>query len=59
MGEAVWPVERHGLHKHWPNMGGWLHSMAQVVVVLLRQRNDQLKIGLPWMKVYILSLVTN
>jgi hypothetical protein len=52
MGEAVWPpnppeAERHGFHGHWPNMGGWLPSMAWVVVVLLRQCDDQLKMGLP------------
>ena len=30
--------------------------MVQVVIVLLQQRNNQLKIGLPWMEVYILPL---
>ena len=40
MGEAVWPpnppkIEQHGLHEHWPNMEGWLLSMAWVVVMLL------------------------
>jgi hypothetical protein len=58
-----WPnppeAERHGFHRHWPNMRGWLPSIAHVVIVLLRQRNDQLKIGLSWMGVHILSLVTN
>ena len=33
--------------------------MARVVVVLLWQCDDQLKIGLPWMEVHILPLVTN
>ena len=51
MGEAMWlpnppEAERHGLHGHWPNMGAYLLSMARVVVVLLRQHDDQLKIGL-------------
>ena len=31
--------------------------MAWVVVVLLRQWDDQLKIGLPWMEVHITSLI--
>ena len=62
MGEAVWPpnppkAERHGLHGHWPNMGAWLPSMAWVVVVLLQQRDDQLKIELSWVEVHILLLV--
>jgi hypothetical protein len=38
-------------------LGSYLPSMARVVVVLLRQCDDQLKIGLPWIKVHILSLV--
>jgi hypothetical protein len=33
--------------------------MVRVVVVLLQQYDDQLKIGLSWMEVYILSLVTD
>jgi hypothetical protein len=54
MGEAVWPpnlpeAERHSFHGHWPNMGAWLPSMAQVVVVLLRQCDDQLDIGFSWL----------
>ena len=57
MGEVVWPhppeAERHGLHGHWPNVRPWLPSMVRVVVVLLRQCDDQHKIGLPWMEVYI------
>jgi hypothetical protein len=64
MSEAVWPpnppeAERHTLHGHWPNMQGWLLSMARVVIVLLRQRDDQLKIGLSRMEAHILSLVTD
>jgi hypothetical protein len=49
MVEAMWPpnppeVELHG---HCPNMwGGW---NGWVVVVLLQQRDDQLKFGLSWM----------
>ena len=51
MGETVWPpnppkAEQHNLRGHWPNMGIWLPSMPRVVVVLLRQCDDQLKIGL-------------
>ena len=34
-------------------------SMAQVVIVLFWQRDDQLKIGLSCMKVHILPVVTN
>jgi hypothetical protein len=46
MGEAVWlpnppEAERQGLHGHWPNMGGKLPSMAQVVVVLLQQHDEE------------------
>ena len=33
--------------------------MAWVVVVLLQQCDDQLKIGLPWMEIHITPLVTN
>jgi hypothetical protein len=62
MGEVVWPhsleAERQGLHGHWPNVKAKLPTMAQVVVVLLRQCDDQLKIGLPWMEVHITPLVT-
>ena len=51
MGEAVWPpnppeANWHGLLEHWPNMGRWLPNMAWVVVMLLWQRDDQLKIRL-------------
>ena len=53
--EAKW----HGLHGHWPIVGAYLPSMVRVVVVLLWQCNDQLKIELPWVEVHILSLVTN
>ena len=63
MGEVVWPnppkAEQQGVHGHWPNMRGWLPSMAHVVEVLLRQSNDQLKIGLSWMEVHILLLVSD
>jgi hypothetical protein len=63
MGEVVWPhppkTKRHGLHDHWPNVEGWLPSMVRVVVVLLRLYDDQLKIGLSWIKVHILSWVTD
>jgi hypothetical protein len=62
MGEVVWlpnppKAKRHGLHGHWPNMKGWLPSMAIVVVMLLWQCDDQLKIELSWMKIHIFSLV--
>ena len=30
-----------------------LPTMVQIVVVLLRQRDDQHEIGLPWMDVHI------
>jgi hypothetical protein len=33
--------------------------MARVVVVLLRQCDDQLKVGLPWMEVHLIPLVTD
>jgi hypothetical protein len=50
MGEVVWlnlsEAERHGLHGHSPNMKGWLPSMTRVVIILLRQCDEQLKIGL-------------
>jgi hypothetical protein len=61
MGEVVWPhppeAERQGLHGHWPNMK--VPSMARVVVVLLRQCDDQLKGGHPWMEVHLTPLVTD
>jgi hypothetical protein len=43
--EAAWPpnplkAERQGFYGHWLDMKGYLHGMARVVVVLLRQRND-------------------
>ena len=44
MGEAVWPAEPPGVY---------LTTMLQIVVVLLWQHADQLKSGLPWMKVLI------
>ena len=48
MGEAVLPthppaMKRHGLRGRWP-MGAKLPSMLRVVIVLLRQRDVQLKI---------------
>jgi hypothetical protein len=33
--------------------------MPRVVVVLLRQCDDQLKVGHPWMEVHLTSLVTD
>jgi hypothetical protein len=48
-----------GLHGHWPNMKGQLPSMAWIVVVLLGQCDDQVKIGLPWMEIHFLLIVTN
>ena len=47
MGEAVWPpnqpeAEMQGFHRHWPNIGGYLFNMAQVVVVLFQQCENQL-----------------
>ena len=64
MGEAVWlpyppEAEWDGFHGHWPNVEAWLPSMAQVVIVLLQQRYNQLKIGLPGIEVHILPLVTD
>ena len=44
---------------HWDSSGLGVASMARVVVVLLRQRDDQLKIRLPWMEVHILPSVIN
>ena len=52
-------AEQHGLHGHWPNMGGWLLGLAWIIVVLFWQCNDQLKIGLSWMEGHILPLVTD
>ena len=46
-------ADKHGLHGRWPNVGAKLPSMLRVVVVLLQQRNDQLKIELPCMEVRI------
>ena len=59
MGDQTPDIEREDLYGHWPNMRGQLRSVAQVVVVLLQQCDDQLKIGRPWMEVHILSLVIN
>ena len=33
-------------YERWRNLGAWLPSMVWVVVVLLRQLDDQLEIGL-------------
>jgi hypothetical protein len=63
MGEVVWPhpseAERQGLYGHWPKMKAKLPIMARVVVVLLRQCDDQLKVGFPWMEVHLTSLDTD
>jgi hypothetical protein len=63
MGVMVWPhpheAERQGLHGHWPNVKASLHSMAWVVIVLFRQCDDQLKVGLSWMEVHLTLLVTD
>ena len=57
MSEVVWPhppeAEWHGLHGHWPNVRLQLPCMVWVVRVLLRQCDDQHKIGLSWMEVHI------
>ena len=39
-------AKRRGLYMHWPNVGANLPSMIRVVIVLLRQCDDQLKIRL-------------
>ena len=65
MGEAVWlpnpPKARPpwALAQHGGGGGEWLPNMARVVIVLLQQCDDQLKIGLSWMEVHTLPLVTN
>jgi hypothetical protein len=63
MGEVVWPhlpeAKRQGIYRHWPNVEAWLHNMAWVVVMLLRQCDDQLKIGFPLIEFHIIPLVTN
>ena len=57
MREVVWPhppeAKRHGLHGLWPHVRPKLPSMVWIVVVLLRQCDDQHRIGLPWMEVQI------
>ena len=57
MDEVEWPhppeAERHGLHGHWPNVRPYLPSTLRIVGVLLRQRNDQHRIGLSWREVHI------
>ena len=53
------PMPKGTAYGRWPNLGAWLPRLVWVVVMLLRQRDDQLKIGLPWMKVHILPLATN
>ena len=46
MGEESWLAKSTQGRMARPIMGRLLSSMARIVVVLLRQRNDQLKIGL-------------
>ena len=41
------PIKQHNLHMRWPNVGKILPSMLWAVVVLLSQRDDQLKIEFP------------
>jgi hypothetical protein len=53
MDEVVWPpnplqAQRQGLNGHCRNMKGYLDNMAQVVIMLLRQCDDQIKIRLLW-----------
>jgi hypothetical protein len=63
MGEVVWShppeAKRQGLHVHWLNVKAQLLSMARVVVVLLQQCDDQLKVGLSWMEVHLIPLDTD
>ena len=62
MGEAVWLPNPPEARPPWAlaqHGGGWLPNMARVVIVLLQQFDDQLKIGLSWMEVHTLPLVTN
>ena len=51
MNEVVWShppeAEQYGLHGLWPNVTAKLPYMVRVVVLLLWQRDDQYKIGLP------------
>ena len=63
-GAAGWPADPTRGQQVQPlramiQLGDILPSMVRIVKVLLQQRNDQLKIGLPWMEVHILSLATN
>ena len=55
--EVVWPhppeAKCHSLHGHWPNVTAKLDNMVQVIIVLLQQRDDQHKIGFPWIQVHI------
>ena len=44
MGEAVWLAE---------SPIAYLAIMLRIVVVLLRQHEEQFKSGLPWMEVHI------
>ena len=50
MNEVMWlnppEAKRQDLHRRWPNIERYLFGMALVVVVLLQQRDDQLKSGL-------------
>ena len=52
--EAEW----EGFHGHWSNVKAYLPNMIRVVVVLLRQWDDKLKVGLPWIEVHLTPLVT-
>ena len=47
------------MYGRWPNLKAELLSIVWVVVVLLLQDYDQLKIGLPYLEVHMLSLATN
>ena len=41
----TYPRPKCNLYGRWPNLGTWLPNMVRVVVVVLRQCDDQLKIG--------------
>jgi hypothetical protein len=42
-------AESQGLHGHWPNVKAEVPNMARVVVVLLRQCDDEFKVGHHWL----------
>ena len=44
-------TEQHDLYERWPKMGAKLPSMLWVIIVLLRQRDDEFKIGWTCIKV--------